>query len=127
VGVECRLCKGQGFGHRRHGRLRIAEQPERPGQKRPDGYCGFPGDGRGDGTFNTPPVIEAADTPPFFHNNAVATLEEAVAFYTTDTFNDSPPVNRRAFVLDQDEINANFVRSHGALRSKRFLANGMRC
>jgi cytochrome c peroxidase len=61
---------------------------------------------RGDGTFNIPPLIEAADTAPFFHNNAVATLEGAVAFYTSDTFNDSPAGNGNAFVLDQGEVNA---------------------
>lgn len=44
----------------------------------------------GDGTFNTPPVIEAADTPPFFHNNIALTLEEAVAFYNSAAFNNSP-------------------------------------
>jgi mono/diheme cytochrome c family protein len=44
----------------------------------------------GDGTFNTPPLVEAADTPPFFHNNAVATIEAAVAFYDGDSFNNSP-------------------------------------
>jgi len=37
--------------------------------------------------FNTPPLVEAADTPPFFHNNAVATIEAAVAFYNDDAFN----------------------------------------
>lgn len=46
--------------------------------------------GFGDGTFNIPPLIEAADTPPFFHNNAVETLEESVAFYGTSNFNCSP-------------------------------------
>ena len=40
----------------------------------------------GDGTFNTPSLIEAADTGPFFHNNSVQTLEEAVAFYNSDAF-----------------------------------------
>ena len=40
----------------------------------------------GDGTFNTPSLIEAADTGPFFHNNSVETLEEAVAFYNSDAF-----------------------------------------
>ena len=35
-------------------------------------------------------MIEAADTAPFFHNNSVSTLEEAVAFYNTDEFNLSP-------------------------------------
>jgi hypothetical protein len=60
----------------------------------------------GNGTFNTPPAIEAADTPPFFHNNAVATLEGAVNFYTTDTFNESPAGGGRAFVLDGAQVNA---------------------
>ena len=44
----------------------------------------------GDGTFNTPPLVEAADTGPFFHNNAVATLEAAIGFYDGDAFNESP-------------------------------------
>jgi mono/diheme cytochrome c family protein len=44
----------------------------------------------GDGRFNTPPLIEAADTAPFFHNHSVNTLEEAIAFYATDAFNQSP-------------------------------------
>ena len=45
--------------------------------------------GFGDGSFNIPPLVEAADTPPFFHNNAIATLEGAVAFYNSDAFNNS--------------------------------------
>lgn len=52
---------------------------------RDDGF-GTPGDG----TFNTPPLVEAADTPPFFHNNSVLTLEGAVGFYNTPAFNNSP-------------------------------------
>jgi cytochrome c peroxidase len=59
------------------------------------------GDGSfGDRTFNVPPLIEAADTGPFFHtatsvtgstdhvhDTATATtIEEAVAFYTTSAF-----------------------------------------
>jgi cytochrome c peroxidase len=60
---------------------------------------------QGNGTFNVPSIIEAADTPPFFHNNAVATLEGAVTFYTSDTFNNSVAGGGRAFVLDQDDIN----------------------
>ena len=43
----------------------------------------------GDGTFNTPPLVEAAESGPFFHNNAVETIEGAVAFYDGDTFNNS--------------------------------------
>lgn len=46
--------------------------------------------GRGDGTFNTMPLVEAADTGPFFHTNAFQTIEEAVNFYNTAAFRDSP-------------------------------------
>jgi len=44
----------------------------------------------GDGTFNVPPLVEAADSGPFFHNNAIETIEGAVAFYDGDAFNSSP-------------------------------------
>ena len=47
-------------------------------------------DAFGNGTFNTPPLIEAADTGPFFHTNAAQTIEDAVAFYNTPEFNNSP-------------------------------------
>jgi len=40
----------------------------------------------GNGTFSVPPLIEAADTEPFFHNNSAATIEEAVTHYTTESF-----------------------------------------
>jgi cytochrome c peroxidase len=52
----------------------------------------------GNGTFNAPPLVEAADTGPFFHTDtqvigAVAentssaqTIEQAVAFYTSPAF-----------------------------------------
>jgi hypothetical protein len=43
----------------------------------------------GDGTFNTPPLVESADTGPFFHNDTVETIEGAVAFYNGDAFNNS--------------------------------------
>jgi hypothetical protein len=52
----------------------------------PDDDFGIPGDG----TFNTPSLIEFADTPPFFHTNAIDTVEGAVAFYNGDAFNNSP-------------------------------------
>lgn len=52
----------------------------------PDDGLGTPGDG----TFNTPSVIEAADTGPFFHNNSIETIEGSVAFYNGDAFNNSP-------------------------------------
>jgi mono/diheme cytochrome c family protein len=44
----------------------------------------------GNGEFNTPPLVEAADTGPFFHNNSVETIEAAVAFYNGDAFTNSP-------------------------------------
>lgn len=44
----------------------------------------------GDGTFNVPSLVEAADTGPFFHNNSVETIEGAVAFYNGEAFNNSP-------------------------------------
>ena len=52
----------------------------------PDDGFGAPGDG----TFNPPPLVEAADSGPFFHDNAVPTIEAAVAFYDGDSFNESP-------------------------------------
>jgi len=51
----------------------------------PDTPCNY-----GEGRFNTPTLVEAADTAPFFHNNSVNTIEEAVAYYNTDAFNNSP-------------------------------------
>jgi len=66
----------------------------------PDFTVGFQGpapDAFGDGTFNTPPLIEAADTGPFFHqhgfgtsNDPTATIESGVAFYGTSLFLNSP-------------------------------------
>ncbi|MEW6735894.1 MAG: hypothetical protein AB1489_31665 [Acidobacteriota bacterium] len=58
----------------------------------PDGGFGrTPGPGGfGIGSFNTPVLVEAADTGPFFHNNAIETIEGAVAFYTGPAFSNSP-------------------------------------
>ncbi|WP_437974056.1 hypothetical protein WMF11_36545 [Sorangium sp. So ce295] len=56
---------------------------------------GFP-NSFGNGTFNPPPLIEAADTPPFFHNNlqindkAAPGLTDAVTFYASTPFLFSP-------------------------------------
>jgi hypothetical protein len=71
----------------RTGRLRPKSAPPDGGfgQELVAGVEGF-----GDGTMNTPSLIEAADTAPFFHNNAARTLEDAIRFYTTRTFGDSP-------------------------------------
>lgn len=69
----------------------VEDLPDQPadltGQLNPpdDGF-GNPGTGE----FNTPVLVEAADTGPFFHNNSVETIEGAVAFYNGDAFNNSP-------------------------------------
>lgn len=47
----------------------------------------------GNGEFNVTTLIEAADTAPFFHNNSVNSIEEAVAYYNTNAFRDSPGAN----------------------------------
>ena len=39
--------------------------------------------------FNSPPLVESADTAPFFHNHTVKDLESAVAFYGTQPFQTS--------------------------------------
>lgn len=69
-------------------------------------------DAFGNGTFSTPPVIEAADTGPFFHTHAFGALggstpdptnqvEQAVTFYATTLFGNSPSAI---------QMNANFGR-----------------
>lgn len=69
----------------------VESLPDQPadlaGEKNPadDGF-GNPGNGE----FNTPPLVESADTGPFFHNNSVETIEGAVAFYNGDAFTRSP-------------------------------------
>ena len=66
----------------------LPDQPARLTREKVPADDGF---GRpGDRTFNTPSLVEAADTGPFFHNNSVATLEAAVGFYDGEAFNNSP-------------------------------------
>ena len=69
----------------------VESLPDQPARLTPelvpvDDGLGIPGDR----TFNTPPIVEAADSGPFFHNNAVETIEGAVAFYNGEAFNNSP-------------------------------------
>ncbi|MDQ3776019.1 MAG: hypothetical protein M3461_17515 [Pseudomonadota bacterium] len=95
----------------------------------PDDGLGTLGDAPGDGTFNTPSVVEAADTGPFFHNNSVDTIEGAVDFYNTDAFNDSPSGQflsdgtGRAIALDATQVKAvaAFLRAINALDNIREL------
>jgi mono/diheme cytochrome c family protein len=79
----------------------LPDQPARlTGERVPrdDGF-GIPGDS----TFNTPPLVEAADTGPFFHNNSVETIEGAVAFYSGQAFNNSPS-GRFLASIDPDRV-----------------------
>jgi hypothetical protein len=76
--------------------------------------------------FNTPSLIEAADTGPFFHNNSITTLEETVAYYNTEAFNQSPGaftakgINRQV-KLDSSQVIAvaMFLRSINVLENIR--------
>jgi len=89
-----------------------------------------PDDGRGtpgEGEFNTPSLVEAADTGPFFHNNSVETVEGAVAFYNGNAFNDSPAgqllVNATGSGINLDATQvvavAAFMRAINALENVR--------
>jgi hypothetical protein len=55
-----------------------------------------PNNGFGNNTFNTPPVIESADTLPGFHTNTfgpfpnAADIENVISFYATNLFLESP-------------------------------------
>jgi cytochrome c peroxidase len=61
-------------------------------------------DSFGKGTFSTPPLIEAADTGPFFHTNAFENIEQAIAFYTTSAFANSAAGGGNAIPLSPTEV-----------------------
>ncbi|WP_367155456.1 hypothetical protein [Methylomonas sp. HYX-M1] len=76
--------------------------------------------------FSTPSLIEAADTAPFFHNHSISTLEEAVAFYNTEAFNNSlgaftSSAKNRQVKLDSSQVVAvaMFLRSINVLENIR--------
>ena len=79
--------------------------------------------GFGDRSFNVPSLVEAADTGPFFHNNAVQTIEEAVNFYTSAEFNNSQAAIEigGGIDLDSDQVVAiaAFLRVINALEKTR--------
>ena len=119
---------GAGVGNRNFN-TGVANLPDKPakltGELVPtdDGF-GVPGNGE----FNTPPLVEAADTPPFFHDNSVATIEGAVAFYNGDAFNNSPSGRLlagtgggRGITLDATQVEAiaAFLRVINALENIR--------
>ncbi|WKJ89003.1 hypothetical protein QZJ86_13330 [Methylomonas montana] len=96
------------------------------GSQAPSGTTTRPSDHHGLNRFNTPSLIEAADTAPYFHNNSVTTLEETVAYYNTDAFNASPgaytssKANRQG-KLDSSQVIAvaMFLRSINVLENIR--------
>jgi cytochrome c peroxidase len=83
-------------------------------------------DAFGNGTFNPPPLVNAADTAPYFHNNMAATLEDAIAHYESNQFRMSPEGQRliledtggRELTIDVDQIAA-FLRVLNAIENIR--------
>jgi cytochrome c peroxidase len=69
-------------------------------------------DAFGNRSFNTPPLIEAADTAPLFHTHGAATIEDAIRFYTGPAFAmglaSRAPTEQRPnggpFVLTEEQI-----------------------
>ena len=76
---------------------------------------------RGNQFFSTQSIIEAADTGPFFHNNAAATLEEVVDHYRSGAFNNSVTGAGNGFVISDDQRNqiASFLRALNVLENIR--------
>ncbi len=62
--------------------------------------------GFGNGSFNSVVLVEAADTGPFFHNNVVQTIEEAIVHYNRPEFNDPRPATGK---IQLDAIQATQV------------------
>jgi hypothetical protein len=84
------------------------------------GAVGNPTSGIESGAFHTPPLVEAADTGPYFHDNHVRTIEGAVAFYNSDAFASSPAGNPRINLqATQIEAVAAFLRALNTLENIR--------
>lgn len=86
-----------------------------------------PAGGFGDGTFNTTPLIEAADTGPYFHNNAIDTLEGAIEFYTTEEFTNSPAAQFTGPIVLSDEEVANTGKLLRVLNAVENIASAANC
>jgi mono/diheme cytochrome c family protein len=93
---KCSVCHGNAGanlapGNNANFNTGVEDLPDQPARLTGERVPRDDGFGRpGDGTFNTPPLVEAADTGPFFHNNAIETVEGAVGFYNGQSFNNSP-------------------------------------
>jgi hypothetical protein len=108
LSVGCNNCHGNAganFGGTNNNQptgVEVVRHPDLDAFPNDGGFLGNPGQSPpgaiGDGTFNIPPLVEAADTGPFFHTdtqiiNAPAentssarTIEQAVAFYNSQAF-----------------------------------------
>jgi hypothetical protein len=97
----------------------VTPTPTQPGTVDGNGNPVLTMNALGNGTFSVPPLIEAADTAPFFHNNSSGPrIEDAVNFYGGNFFNSSPAVaalNQR-FGAPLDTLNGD-----QASRIARFL------
>jgi hypothetical protein len=72
----------------------------------------------GNRAFNLTSAVEAADTPPFFHNNVVETLDGVLGFYTGPEFNDPrAPSARFAFTPAQRADIVSFLRALNVLQN----------
>jgi cytochrome c peroxidase len=138
-GGKCQTChfnagasnnNGGVAGTNRNFNTGVEDRPDSPtalaGTPRDGGFgiVANPAGGFGDGKFNTPPLVEAADTGPFFHNNAVNTIKEAIRHYNSDAFNNDPnsPKNLGAQIqLDPIQVGAvaAFLRVINALENIR--------
>ncbi len=82
--------------------------------------AGFDNENFGNQSFNTPSIVEAADTPPFFHNNIIDNLEDSIRFYNSPEFMDPEGdgnINRSGIPFDDIQVGqvANFLRVINAL------------
>ena len=78
--------------------------------------------GFGDGRFNPPSLVQAADTVPLFHDNSAMTLEAAIHFYMSPDFVHSVEGRKRVQRdMDADEIRkmAAFLRTISAIENIR--------
>ena len=111
--------------HRPHARRRQQHPPARrrlwagSGRTGATRACLADDRGFGNSEFNTASVIEAADTPPFFHDNSIETIEGAVAFYNSRSFNEAPDGRGIALEATQVEAIAAFLRVLNALDNIR--------
>lgn len=129
AGGRCAACHGNGGALIANGQnlnfntnVEDVVNPARAVQTFPiDGGFGLapnPDGSFGNRSFNTPPVAEAADTAPFFHNNIAATLEDVIAFYTGPEFNGPrAPAAQFSFNAAQIEQLTDFMRALNTLQN----------